>query len=62
MTNIIMRLPAVVAATGLCRAELYKLQARGEFPPPVKLTARAVGWRSQDVAAWIDSRPLAVAN
>ena len=62
MTNIIMRLPAGVAATGLCRAEQYKLQGRGEFPTPVKLTAKAVGWRSQDVTAWIDSRPLAVAN
>jgi hypothetical protein len=30
--------------------------AKGEFPKSVKLTAKAVGWRSVDVEAWIASR------
>ncbi|MYC39852.1 MAG: AlpA family phage regulatory protein [Candidatus Dadabacteria bacterium] len=27
-----------------------------EFPEPVKLSARARGWRLADVEAWIDAR------
>jgi len=32
---------------------------RGEFPAPVKLGARAVGWRRSDIEAWLESRPAA---
>jgi len=57
MEHKILRLPAVEDTTGLKRAMIYQMVQKGQFPSPVKLTAKAVGWRSQDVAAWIDSRP-----
>ena len=53
---VIERLPAVLARTGLGRSTLYALVAAGGFPPPVKLSLRAVGWRSQEVDAWLQSR------
>ena len=36
-----------------------KIQA-GEFPAPLSLGARAVGWREDEVQAWIDSRPRVI--
>jgi len=52
----ILRRPVVESATGLGRSAIYALMAKGEFPKRVKLTAKAVGWRSLDVEAWIASR------
>lgn len=45
--------------TGLGRSTLYAAIRRGEFPPPVKIGARAVAWRSDDIENWLKSRPLA---
>lgn len=52
----IMRLPAVQRRVGLSRSQLYVLIGRGEFPAPVKLGARAVGWLESSVDAWIEAR------
>ena len=38
------RRPAVEEITGLSRSTIYDLMAKGEFPRPVKLTAKAVAW------------------
>ncbi len=58
----VLRMPAVVAATGLSRTTLWRLRQTGEFPTPVRLggdTSRAVGWLRSDIEAWIHSRPAA---
>ncbi|WP_419855848.1 helix-turn-helix transcriptional regulator [Candidatus Poriferisodalis sp.] len=44
------------AATGLGSTTIYKLMAAGDFPASYQLAARAIGWHSGEVAAWIDSR------
>lgn len=49
----IMRLPQVIAATGLGRAWIYQLMADGKFPKSHKIGLRAVGWDSSQVEAWI---------
>lgn len=49
----ILRLPEVIALVGLCRASIYARAARRSFPPPVKLTAHASGWRLGDVRTWL---------
>jgi prophage regulatory protein len=51
MTHNILRLPAVKASTGLSRSTIYLRIAQGEFPRPVSLGGRAVGWPASDVAA-----------
>ncbi|MFZ0663549.1 MAG: AlpA family phage regulatory protein [Acidobacteriaceae bacterium] len=51
MTQTILRLPAVKVATGLSRSTLYLRIAQGEFPHPVSLGGRAVGWPANEVAA-----------
>ena len=55
----IMRLPAVLLATGLTRSSLYRLMAARAFPTPVKLDKRSVGWRQHDVREWNEARPQA---
>ena len=50
----ILRLPAVLEATGICRSLVYKLVAQGSFPTPVRLGSRAVGWRRSDIEEWLD--------
>lgn len=51
----ILRLPAVQEVTGKSRSGIYSDIARGLFPAPVKLGRRAVGWRADDLAAWLVS-------
>ena len=56
MSNVILRLPAVKARTGLCRSAIYQHVADGSFPRPVSLGARAVGWIESEIEAWISHR------
>ena len=52
----VLRIDEVVALVGLSRSTIYHLIAAGDFPKPLKLTANAVGWRSDEIEAWINSR------
>lgn len=57
MTNkTIWRLPVVMARTGLGRSSIYQKIADGEFPEPINLGPRAVGWIADEVETWIQSR------
>lgn len=58
-TCAILRRPAVELVTGLGRSAIYDMVAKGLFPKPVRLTAKAVGWLERDIAAWIESREVA---
>jgi prophage regulatory protein len=51
-----LRLPGVLALTGLKKTTLYMLIKDGKFPPSLVLTARTRAWRSDEVQAWIDER------
>ena len=55
----LLSLPEVVRLTGLSRSTLYRKVKEGDFPLPVKLGKRAVGWRESEVIAWINGRPPA---
>ncbi len=55
-TKTILRLPNVMAHTGLGRSSIYAKIAKGEFPKPINLGPRAVGWDSDEVESWINSR------
>ena len=52
----ILRLPEVLARVGLSRSTVYQLMAAGDFPASVRLTPNSVGWRRDDIDAWIASR------
>ena len=55
MATAILRLPEVIARTGLSRTNVYRRIAAGTFPAPVALGPRAVGWRESDIIEWIES-------
>jgi predicted DNA-binding transcriptional regulator AlpA len=51
----IMRRAEVERETGLSRSTIYGRIKAGTFPPPVRLGARSVGWRSADIEAFLAS-------
>jgi prophage regulatory protein len=50
-----MRLPAVMAATGMSRSTIYDWVKAGTFPKPLQIGARAVAWDEAEVVAWQQS-------
>ena len=56
----VLRLRAVLERVGIGKTAVYAAIKNGEFPAPIKLSARAVGWREADVEKWINERPRAV--
>lgn len=54
----VLRLPAVLEATGYSRSQLQEKINKGEFPAPFKLSdsGRAKGWFEDDVIDWQVSR------
>ncbi len=53
MVNAILRLPAVIARTGLSRSTIYLRISNDDFPAPISLGGRAVGWVESDIDDWL---------
>ncbi len=51
-----LRRLAVQNITGLSRSTIYDLMAKGQFPRPVRLTAKAVAWPESAIAHWLAQR------
>ncbi len=51
-----LRLPEVKERVGLSRTNLYEKIKTGDFPKPYPLGPRAVGWLSDDIEKFIESR------
>ena len=49
----ILRLPEVIALTGLSRSSIYKRIDDGTFPRQVCLGGRAVGWWEHEIQKWL---------
>lgn len=62
MGDYLVKLPAVLARTGLSRSTLYRDMEQGRFPAPVRISLRAVAWRASDIDAWIESLPRTTAG
>jgi prophage regulatory protein len=54
--DMCLRIRHVVAVTGLSRSTIYALISTDKFPKPIKLSTRAVAWRSSVVQEWIKQR------
>ena len=53
MAHTILRLPAVMARTGLSRSTVYLRISEDNFPTPVQLGGRAVGWVEAEIDEWL---------
>ncbi len=52
----ILRLPEVIQACGLKRASIYRYIKLGEFPKPINLGSRSVGWKESQITEWLNDR------
>ena len=52
MIKTIYRLPEVMNMTGLSRSSIYLRVSTDEFPKPVKIGRRAIGWPEDSIIAW----------
>ncbi|MDD5580876.1 MAG: AlpA family transcriptional regulator [Methylobacter sp.] len=55
-TSNILRVPAAIKKTGISRSTIYTLLKTGEFPKPIKLSARSIGWLESELTDWIEQR------
>lgn len=56
MAEIIRRMSDVKTKTGLSRSTIYELIKKDEFPKPISLGLRAVGWLDSELESWIQKR------
>src|SRR3546814_11313854 len=56
-TEKIIRLPTVLARTGLSRSTLYRKIAEGTFPAQVRISVHGAGWHESAVNRWIADPP-----
>ncbi len=56
ITEKILRLPKVKEIAGFSTSTIYAKVASGDFPKPINLGNRSVGWLQSEIAAWIESR------
>ena len=52
----LIRLPNVMARTGLSKTTIWRHSRSGEFPKSVNLTSGTVGWVEEEINDWIDAR------
>jgi prophage regulatory protein len=55
-TTCILRRQEVEARTGLSRSTIYAWVKDGNFPAPISLGAKAVGWLEAEIEGWIAAR------
>ena len=55
----ILKIDAVMDATGYSRVQLWRKarDADDPFPAPVQLGANRIGWFEDEIVAWQESRP-----
>ena len=56
MTHKILRLPEVKHSVGLSRSSIYLRVANGDFPKPISLGGRAIGWLEADIQEWLEHK------
>ena len=54
--SVVLRLKDVQRRVRLSRSTIYSRLADADFPRPIKLGPRAIGWLDADIEGWIESR------
>ena len=55
-TERLLKLPEVMSIVALKKSSVYEGVKNGTFPPPVRLSRRAVCWASSAINAWVLER------
>ena len=56
MSEKILKLPDVMAITGLSRSSIYALIQNDAFPIQINLGERSVGWLETEIDIWIQQK------
>ena len=56
MISKIIRPTQLAKNLGISIATLYRMEDRGELPPRVQISRRAVGWLESDINVWLQER------
>lgn len=56
MTTRLLPIEQVLDRTGLSRRTLYTAISEGQFPRPVQVTKRRVGWPESEVEAFLTAK------
>ena len=56
MNTTIIRLPEVIAKTGLSRSTIYFQISNGDFPRGVPIGEHARGWLNHEIEKWIEQK------
>jgi len=54
MVPKLIRRHQLEANLGISRSTIYQMMASGEFPKPLRIGRRAVGWRVEDIEKWLE--------
>ena len=60
--SAILRKKPLSSFIGISCSSIDRARKSGDFPAPVKLGAQAIGWRIEDVEAWLASRETKVTH
>lgn len=52
----ILRLKDVMEKTGLSRSTIYLKIKHGDFPKPIDLGPRCIGWLESEIIQWIENK------
>lgn len=52
----ILRFPRLIERVGMSEATIRRAVRRGDFPEPVRLGPRAIGWHVREIEQWEQSR------
>ncbi len=52
----LLTISEVRQVTSLSKASIYRLVAKGTFPPPMKLSDLRIAWRTSSIARWMSER------
>ena len=56
--SYMLRMPEVMARTGLSRTTLWRRMRAGTFPAATSLGENSIGWPESEIAEWLSSRPM----
>ena len=57
MSKKMLRVPEVMARTGMARVTLWRRVRDGAFPAPIELGVNMIGWPETEIEDWIEARP-----
>jgi prophage regulatory protein len=58
----ILRYADLPRAAGMSVSTARRMIATGDFPPPIRLGQRTVGWQTETINAWLQARTVEAAG